>query len=71
MQMEQWEFNDWEVALEHYFRLGLTDGLPVVPPTPDRLQAMLDYCRLGKASTTLQPPPATGSSKLVYRSLFQ
>ena len=46
MQIEQWLFDDWEGALEHYFREGLTDGLPVVPPTPERVQAMLDYCGL-------------------------
>ena len=46
MQNEQWEFKDWEAALEHYFQEGLTDGLPVVPPTPDRVQALLDYCGL-------------------------
>ena len=46
MQSEQWQFGDWEEALEHYFREGLTDGLPVVPPTPERVQAMLDYCGL-------------------------
>ena len=47
MQIEQWQFDDWEGALEHYFREGLTDGLPVVPPTPERVQALLDYCGLG------------------------
>ncbi len=46
MEIEQWEFNDWEEALEYYFREGLTDGLPVMPPTPERVQALLDYCKL-------------------------
>ena len=46
MQVDQWQFDDWESALEHYFREGLTDGLPVVPPTPERVQALLDYCGL-------------------------
>lgn len=46
MQIEQWQFNDWEESLEHYYREGLTDGLPVVPPTPERVQALLDYCGL-------------------------
>ena len=36
-------FADWNDAQEYYFSNGLTDGLPVVPPTPDRVQAMLDY----------------------------
>ena len=36
-------FADWNDAQEYYFANGLTDGLPIVPPTPDRVQAMLDY----------------------------
>lgn len=46
MQIEQWQFDDWEAALDHYFREGLTDGLPVVPPTAEQVQAMLDLCGL-------------------------
>ena len=46
MQSRQLQFGDWEESLEHYFREGLTDGLPVVPPTPERVQALLDYCGL-------------------------
>ena len=36
-------FNDWSAAQDYYFDNGLTDGLPIVPPTPERVQAMLDY----------------------------
>ena len=50
MQIEQWQFDDWEAALDHYYREGLTDGLPVIPPTPQRVQAMLDYCGLAPDS---------------------
>ena len=46
MTSDRWQFGDWEEALEHYFRAGLTDGLPVVPPTPERVQALLDFCGL-------------------------
>ena len=46
MQTERLQFDDWEGALEYYFREGLTDGLPIVPPTPERVQALLDYCGL-------------------------
>ena len=38
-----WRFDDWNAAQEYYFANGLTDGLPVIPPTPERVQAMLDY----------------------------
>ncbi len=46
MQMDQWQFDDWEAAQEFYFREGLTDGLPVVPPTQERVQGLLDFCGL-------------------------
>ena len=46
MTSERWRFGDWEEALESYYREGLTDGLPVVPPTPERVQALLDFCGL-------------------------
>jgi hypothetical protein len=31
----------WEEANDRLYRAGLTDGLPIVPPTPERLEAML------------------------------
>lgn len=37
------QFDDWNAAQEYYLANGLTDGLPIVPPTPERVQAMLDY----------------------------
>lgn len=37
------QFDDGDAALEYYFANGLTDGLPVVLPTPERVRAMLDY----------------------------
>jgi len=36
-------------AIEECYRRGWTDGLPVVPPTPDRVSAMLDYVDLDAA----------------------
>ena len=36
-------FDDWNAAQDYFFDNGLTDGLPVIPPTPERVQAMLDY----------------------------
>ena len=41
------QFDDWNAAQEYYFANGLTDGLPIVPPTPERVQAMLDYAGVG------------------------
>ena len=37
------EFDSASDAIEHYFRVGWTDGLPVVPPTPEKVGEMLDY----------------------------
>lgn len=37
------QFDDWNAAQDYYLDNGLTDGLPVVPPTAERVQAMLDY----------------------------
>ena len=37
---------DYFEAVEFYFEQGLTDGLPVVPPTPDRLAQFLDAANL-------------------------
>ena len=39
-------FDGWEEAQEHFLREGLTDGLPIIPPTPQRVRDMLDYCGL-------------------------
>ncbi len=41
------QFADWPAAQDYYFDNGLTDGLPIVPPTPERVQAMLDYAGVG------------------------
>lgn len=37
------EFDSAADVIEHYFRSGWTDGLPVVPPTPERVSDFLDY----------------------------
>ena len=43
------DFDDAVEAIEYYFQQGWTDGLPVVPPTPDRVQQFLDYVGLAPA----------------------
>jgi len=42
-------------GIEEMFERGWTDGLPVVPPTPDRVEAMLGGCD-GRVSLGLVPP---------------
>jgi hypothetical protein len=37
---------DLDTAIEFCFERGWTDGLPVIPPTPERVSAMLEAARL-------------------------
>ena len=39
------ELPDTIEAIEHYYRKGLTDGLPVIPPTPERVEQFLQHAR--------------------------
>ena len=36
--------NDWKAITKLFQQRGWGDGLPIVPPTPERVQAMLAYC---------------------------
>src|SRR5262249_45685433 len=38
-----YEFADYDAAQEAFFERGWTDGLPIVPPTPDKVQRFLEY----------------------------
>lgn len=42
----RFRFSDLDEAQEYYHEQGMTDGLPIVLPTEDRVQAMLDYAGL-------------------------
>lgn len=50
----QFEYETFEGAQEDYFERGWTDGLPVVPPTLERVEAML-------AASGLEPGALLGS----------
>jgi hypothetical protein len=41
-----WDVEDSYEAFELYYQKGWTDGLPIIPPTEARVQAMLDGARL-------------------------
>jgi hypothetical protein len=43
---KRYQVPDVADAIEFCFQQGWTEGLPVVPPTPDRVSAMLDAARL-------------------------
>ena len=38
---ERLEFDSWNEVVESYMNEGWTDGLPIVPPTPDMVEAFL------------------------------
>jgi hypothetical protein len=42
----RYEVADWFEAEELYQRRGWTDGLPIVPPTPERVRACLEHAGL-------------------------
>ena len=39
-------FASWEEAQEYYSEANLTDGLPIVPPSEDKVRSMLDFAGL-------------------------
>jgi hypothetical protein len=40
---EQYQFTDAHQAIEFYFKQGWTDGLPIVPPTPDLIKKFIGH----------------------------
>lgn len=58
--MDLWHGNNdaaWDSAQEELFTAGMTDGLPVTPPTRERVEAMLAYCGFdGNEVVTVLPP---------------
>lgn len=54
LQAEKIKINDALDAIEYYFNKGWTDGFPVVPPTEEKIQAMLE-------SVNMTPDKVVGS----------
>ena len=46
---QQYEMADLDEAIEFYYRQGWTDGLPVAPPTPQKVTAALEMAGLAPA----------------------
>ncbi len=46
MTSTEYEVEDDEAAIEFFHRRGWTDGLPIIPPTPERVARMLDRAGL-------------------------
>lgn len=54
---ERLEFADYFEWLDEAYRRDWTDGMPVVPPTPDRVQALIDHLgRDPQESIGIVPP---------------
>ena len=49
-------FSNPEEAHEYYLANGLTDGLPIVPPTEERVRSMLDYAHLAPDEVVATEP---------------
>lgn len=41
-----YEFSDYHEAIEEYMAKGWTDGLPIIPPTQEKVQQFLDFAGL-------------------------
>ena len=46
LQADRHSYTSYDALLEDYFERGWTDGLPVVPPTPEKVAAFLEAAGL-------------------------
>lgn len=60
LQSERYDFVDPWDWLELAYQEGWTDGLPVAPPTPARVEAMLAYVQRGAQEELGTLPPGNG-----------
>ena len=59
--MDVWQGNNdaaWDKAQEELFAAGVTDGLPVTPPTRERVTRMLEHCGFDADEVVTMLPPA-------------
>ena len=54
--------DDFEQAIEACRERGWTDGLPIIPPTPERVQRMLAYCDRDWNTPIAKLPPRWGEA---------
>jgi hypothetical protein len=52
--------DDIGLLFSDMYRRGITDGLPVIPPTAERVQAMLDYGGMNPGDVITVVPPSGG-----------
>ena len=54
--------DDYDAVQNLYLERGWTDGLPITPPTPERVQAMLETVSLDPQHVVAQLPPNWGDA---------
>ena len=47
--------------IEHYYERGFSDGLPVAPPTPEKVAAMLEALGGGRTRSSAGCRPGGGA----------
>jgi hypothetical protein len=62
LQSKRYPLVDSEEAIEFYFQRGWTDGLPIVPPTPARVERMLQGTQRDPAELIGLIPPNYGKA---------
>lgn len=55
---------DPEAAYERYLELGMCDGLPFIPPTPERVERMLRYTDRNPDESLGRVPPRMGHATI-------
>ena len=56
------ELSDFDEVQEHFQSRGWTDGLPIVPPTGDRVRRMVEYTGRDPQDLIASLPPAAGEA---------
>jgi len=54
--------DDLDEIEEKFYRDGLTDGLPIIPPTPERVMKMIEYNKLDPRQVIAIIPPQNGEA---------
>ena len=54
--------DDYDAVQNHYQEQGWSDGLPITPPTPERVEAMLSAVSLDPQHVVAQLPPNWGDA---------
>ncbi|HEY1593014.1 MAG TPA: hypothetical protein VGF81_14555 [Solirubrobacteraceae bacterium] len=60
LQARELQIGELEDPLEAMFDRGFSDGLPLIPPTPERVVAMLDATSRGPQELVAEVPPYGG-----------